>query len=204
MKEWASLTCQNCSQGLPAEKTGRGSLLNRPSCPPDDLIGQGTELLRPGCASEYSFACFAYCQEFCLSNLCFPTGFMWWGCCALCQRREPTELALSFLFYCCVYFCLYGPFKCISFYRFSRQLSAFSFCSSSLPYHHHHQSLNREGRCITTNGFTTPFFSVLRCPLGLGKLQGCPLPDVVFPPSILSALSFSSFHCALPDGCGQT
>ena len=26
--------CQNCSQGLPAEKTGRGSLLNHPSCPP--------------------------------------------------------------------------------------------------------------------------------------------------------------------------
>ena len=25
---------QNCSHGLPAEKTGRGSLLNHPSCPP--------------------------------------------------------------------------------------------------------------------------------------------------------------------------
>ena len=36
--------CQNCSQGPPAEKTGRGSLLNRPSCPPDDPNGQGTEL----------------------------------------------------------------------------------------------------------------------------------------------------------------
>ena len=43
--------CQNCGLrraqncgGLPAEKTGRGSLLNRPSCPPDDPIGQGTEL----------------------------------------------------------------------------------------------------------------------------------------------------------------
>ena len=35
--------CQNCSRGPPAEKTGRGSLLNRPSCPPDDPIGQGTE-----------------------------------------------------------------------------------------------------------------------------------------------------------------
>ena len=29
--------CQNCSQGPPAEKTGRVSLLNRPSCPPDDF-----------------------------------------------------------------------------------------------------------------------------------------------------------------------
>ena len=36
--------CQNCLQGPPAEKTGRGSLQNRFSCPPDDLIGQGTEL----------------------------------------------------------------------------------------------------------------------------------------------------------------
>ena len=32
------------SQGPPAEKTGRGSLLNHPSCIPDDPIGQGTEL----------------------------------------------------------------------------------------------------------------------------------------------------------------
>ena len=39
--------CQNCSQRPPAEKTGRLSLLNRPSCPPDDPIGQGTELNWP-------------------------------------------------------------------------------------------------------------------------------------------------------------
>ena len=36
--------CHNCSQGPPAEKTGRGSLLNHPLCPPDNSIGQGTEL----------------------------------------------------------------------------------------------------------------------------------------------------------------
>ena len=36
--------CQDCSQGLPAGKTGRRSLLNRPSCPLDEPIGQGTEL----------------------------------------------------------------------------------------------------------------------------------------------------------------
>ena len=35
--------CQNCSQGPPAEKAGGGSLLNRPSCPPDDPIGHGIE-----------------------------------------------------------------------------------------------------------------------------------------------------------------
>ena len=33
-------------KGLLHKKTGRGSLLNRPSCPPDNSIGQGTELNR--------------------------------------------------------------------------------------------------------------------------------------------------------------
>ena len=36
--------CQNCSQGPPVEKTGRGFLLNRPLCPHDDPFVQGTEL----------------------------------------------------------------------------------------------------------------------------------------------------------------
>ena len=31
-----------------------------------------------------------------------------------------------------VSFCLYGPFNCISFHKFCRQLSAFSLCSSGL------------------------------------------------------------------------
>ena len=34
---------KNCSQGPPAEKTGRGSLLNCPSCSSDNQTGQGTE-----------------------------------------------------------------------------------------------------------------------------------------------------------------
>ena len=48
-----------------------------------------------------------------------------------------------------------------------------------------------------------PFFSVLHCPLGLGKLRACLFPDVVFQPLLLSALSSSPFHCALQDGFGQ-
>ena len=36
--------CQNCSQGPSAQKTGRGSLLNCPSCPCDNPFGQGIEL----------------------------------------------------------------------------------------------------------------------------------------------------------------
>ena len=37
-----------------------------------------------------------------------------------------------FKFCSLVYFCLYGPFYCISFHKFSRQLSAFSLCFSGL------------------------------------------------------------------------
>ena len=39
-------------------------------------------------------------------------------------------------------------------------------------------------------------FPVLHCPLGLAELQACPLPDVVFQPLPLSALSSSPCHCA--------
>ena len=58
--------------------------------------------------------------------------FIWWGCCSLCLWHKPAELAHSFLFCSCVCFCLCGPFNCISFHKFSRKLSTFSLCSSSL------------------------------------------------------------------------
>ena len=58
--------------------------------------------------------------------------FTWWGCCGLCLWHKPTELAHFFLFCSCVCFYLYGPSNCISFHKFSRQLSAFSFCSPGL------------------------------------------------------------------------
>ena len=35
---------------------------------------------------------------------------------------KPTKLAHSFSFCSCVYFCLYSPFNCISFHKFSPQL----------------------------------------------------------------------------------
>ena len=63
-----------------------------------------------------------------------PRGltFTWWGGGGFCPWQKPTELDHSFLFCSCVSFCLYGPFNCISFHKFSRQLSAFSLCSSGL------------------------------------------------------------------------
>ena len=59
-----------------------------------------------------------------------------------------------------------------------------------------HLSLNRKGRWGTADDFTTNFlhFSLfstdLLAILGLGQLQACPFPDVVFPPLFLCALSF--------------
>ena len=59
--------------------------------------------------------------------------FTWWGCSSLCFWHKPTKLAHSFSFCSCIiYFCLYGPFNCILFQKFSQQLSAFSLCSSGL------------------------------------------------------------------------
>ena len=43
----------------------------------------------------------------------------------------------------------------------------------------------------------SPLFSVLHFPLGLGKLQACPFPDVIFQPLPLSALSFPPFSLCL-------
>ena len=43
-KSWHPCPYQNCSQGPPAEKIGRGSLSNRASCLTEGQVGQGTEL----------------------------------------------------------------------------------------------------------------------------------------------------------------
>ena len=52
--------------------------------------------------------------------------FSWWGCCGLSLWHKPTELACSL--FLCLFFCLQIPFNCISFHKFSRQLSASSLC----------------------------------------------------------------------------
>ena len=70
----------------------------------------------------------------CVSSCPRGPPFTWGGCCGSCLRRKPTELAHSFLFCSCVYFCLCGPFHCISFQKLSRQLSTFSLYSSGLDF----------------------------------------------------------------------
>ena len=57
--------CQNCSRGPPAEKTGRGSLLNRISCSPDDPIGAETELNHPCRRGRAKHSYFNYMLYFC-------------------------------------------------------------------------------------------------------------------------------------------
>ena len=76
----------------------------------------------------YSVYCFINCVFVCLLGLTFT----WWGRYGLCLWRKPAEFAYSFSFCSCVYFCLYSPFNCISFHKFSWQLSVFSLCSSGL------------------------------------------------------------------------
>ena len=48
------------------------------------------------------------------------------------DMNQPSLPTLFFLFCSCVYFCLSGPFNCISFHKLSGQLSALSLCSSCL------------------------------------------------------------------------
>ena len=48
------------------------------------------------------------------------------------DKHQPSLPPPFFLFCSCVCFCLYSPFSCISFHKFSRQLSAFSLCSCGL------------------------------------------------------------------------
>ena len=54
-----------------------------------------------------------------INQPCLSTPFFWY-------------IYFFFLFRSHVYFCLYGPFNCISFHKFSWQLSIFSLCSSGL------------------------------------------------------------------------
>ena len=96
-------------------------------------------------------------------------------------------------------------------YTFSRITTIIKLDGCAVLYSVHtspHLSLSCEGLWGTTDDLTTGFlhFSVLHCLQGLGELQACPFPDVVFPPLPLSAMSSSPFHCALQeiDGFGQT
>ena len=68
----------------------------------------------------------------------------------------------------------------------------------SLSLIHHPLTGRGEGCSGTTDDFTASFLSVisvLHCPLGLGELQACPFPDVVFPLLFLSARPLPLLLC---------
>ena len=84
-----------------------------------------------------------FLDEFCGPCSSILGGFLWVQWNLLCSPspggnvtiyvwHKPAERARSFLFCSCVCFCLCGPFNCISFRKFSQQLSIFSLCSSDL------------------------------------------------------------------------
>ena len=58
--------------------------------------------------------------------------FSWWGCHGLCLRHKPAELAHSFYSVLMSVSVFMAPFNCISFHKFSRQLSVFLLSSSGL------------------------------------------------------------------------
>ena len=77
------------------------------------------------CVCDQHFKKISKESSFVTQSVPHSLTFMWWGCCGLFLCHKPTELAHSFFF-----FCLYGPFNCISFHELYWQLSAFSPCSS--------------------------------------------------------------------------
>ena len=74
------------------------------------------------CSALFDFCLFDFCSVYRSPHW---LTFTWLGCYDFCQRHKPTELAQSFFFCSCFCFCLCGPFNCISFHKFSRQLSRF-------------------------------------------------------------------------------
>ena len=77
--------------------------------------------------------------------------------------------------------------------------------STAIASPHPHLSLNHEGRWGTTDRFHNqflPFSPVPHCSLGLGEVQACPFPDVVFPlffclPCLLPPFTVPCTRCAM-------
>ena len=92
------------------------------------LIRVSCSLLRSCCSYAVSISCrveLSYSSPRALLLVVRMSRFIFFW-------PKPTELAHYFLICSCVYCCLYSHFNCISFHKFSRQLSAFSICSSGL------------------------------------------------------------------------
>ena len=102
------------------------------------------------CACVCVYVCVCACIRGCIARVCVCVVVIYFfkysisplfSPCGLPSRggdvtvyvwHKPTELAHSFLFCSCVYFCPCGPFNCISIHKFSRHSSVFWLCSSGL------------------------------------------------------------------------
>ena len=114
---WNSFSKFNTKSAVHFETYHHGKRTSKIYSPMDDKIGlKMYERFRQEVSS--------WGTNYVLLQSLSPDGFtfMWQVCCGLCPWHKQTELAHSFLFYSCIYFCLYGPFNCISFQNFSRQL----------------------------------------------------------------------------------
>ena len=60
------------------------------------------------------------------------TGLTFWAWLGKKKKRESTTTSNLFILFLCLFHSVYGPFNYISYHEFSRQLSAFSLCSSGL------------------------------------------------------------------------
>ena len=78
--------CQNCSQGSPADKTGRGFLLNHPSRPPrqPNQSRDWTELNRDWCPSSTFRTAVEPCLKRCLMTVPWLAN---WTCKLLCTTK---------------------------------------------------------------------------------------------------------------------
>ena len=101
-----------------------------------NALGQerSTLLAKTGCTF---FKITLYCEYTYFFYLAISSPFgltsTWWGTLWFMSLKCTNRACpLLFSFSSRVYFCLYGPFSCISFHTFSRQLSVFSLRSSGL------------------------------------------------------------------------
>ena len=95
-------------------------------------FGQGCCKVGPRCKRPHCQQDMDYCSVFhILQSLWAHLHVV--GMLRLISDINKQSLLLPFFKFCsCVYFCLYGLFNCISFRKFSLQLSVFWFCSSGL------------------------------------------------------------------------
>ena len=132
--------CQTYSLWLPAEKTGRGSLLNRPPCPPDDPIGLGTEMNSSRLSHSYSRLMLLLLSHSLLAvrlslhplSACFPACLS--ACRLVCLSVCVTIFSSVYLF---VYFSILCLLVCFCFALFQFNLNPIYIENRSNNEHFH-------------------------------------------------------------------